>query len=122
MISPKSHGSKTVEGLPNAAVALRFLGSCLGLGWLTWLLSAFQVPGEVFLPVPAGLLAARPARALLPKSPQGKSQVEVLGEGGWLERAERLIWLFCPCQEEIPRQLRCIALYLLHIAGAYLLK
>lgn len=43
------------------------------------------------------------------------------GRGG-LERAERLIWLLCPCQEEIPRQLRCIALYLLHVAGAYLLK
>lgn len=43
-------------------------------------------------------------------------------ERGWVERAERLIWLFCPCQEEIPRQLRCISLYLLHIAGAYLLK
>lgn len=69
-----------VEGLPNAALALRFLGSCHGLGWLTWLLPTFQVPGEVFLPVPAGVLAARPARALLPESPQGESQVEVLGE------------------------------------------
>lgn len=29
---------------------------------------------------------------------------------------------FWPIQEEIPRQLRCIALYLVHIAGAYLLK
>lgn len=77
-----------VEALPSAALALGFLGSCHGLGWLMWLLPTFQVPGEVFLPVPAGVLAARPARALLPESPQGESQVEVLGEealgeGGW---------------------------------------
>lgn len=32
-----------------------------------------QLPGEVLLPVSAGLLAARVARALLPKSSQGES-------------------------------------------------
>lgn len=100
MIFPKSHGSKTVEGLPSAALALGFLGSCHGLGWLTWLLPVFQVPGEVFLPVPAGVLAARPARALLPKSSQGESQGKVFGRGksgrGWVERAERLILAFLP--------------------------
>lgn len=32
-----------------------------------------QLPGEVLLPVPVGLLAARIARALLPKSSQGES-------------------------------------------------
>lgn len=35
MISPKCHGSKTVEGLPNAALTVGFLGSCHGLGWLS---------------------------------------------------------------------------------------
>lgn len=40
---------------------------------------AFQVPGEVFLPVPAGLLAARAAGALLPKSPQGESRIGTRG-------------------------------------------
>lgn len=41
---------------------------------------------------------------------------------GWEKKDEGLTEAFCPCQEEIPRQLRCIALYLAHIAGAYLLK
>lgn len=29
---------------------------------------------------------------------------------------------FCHLQEEVPRQLQYICLYLVHIAGAYLLK
>lgn len=116
------------------------LGSCHAPGWLTWLIPTFQVPGEVFLPVPAGVLAACPAGALLPKSSQGESQagapVYPGGARGGLPTGfrESELWervgeegrevnvAFCPCQEEIPRQLRCIALYLVHIAGAYLLK
>lgn len=39
-----------------------------------------------------------------------------------MEKGEGINSAFCPCQEDVPRQLQCIALYLAHIAGAYLLK
>lgn len=39
-----------------------------------------------------------------------------------MEQGKEIHSAFCLCQEDIPRQLQCIALYLAHIAGAYLLK
>lgn len=125
---PKSRGFKAVEGLPGAArlgtgppLGPPPQGSCHAPGWLTWLVPAFQVPGEVFLPVSAGVLAARPAGALLPKSSQGESQagapsstlgmLEVvcplaLGKAsfgrGRVKRGKRLMRLSAPARRRSP--------------------
>lgn len=54
------------------------LGFCCVPDWLMQLFPVFQVPGEVFLLVPAGVLAACPAGTLFPKGPQGESQAGML--------------------------------------------
>lgn len=64
-----------------------------------------QLPGEVLLPVPVGLLAARVARALLPKSSQGELSLSkgsrllgALGSGGRKGQDEGINTAFCPAR------------------------